>query len=389
MEVSNRVIVFGGGLVNTLGLVRSIGRMGKKVDLIVPKPELAKGALASSRYVNRVIALKDRTEAVDVLVREYRDEPVKPVILCECDALMSVIDARLDELLPHFYVFNANREAGRINFFLNKMNQFPLAEECGLALVPTWQVSSGDPIPRNIVYPCLTKGENSTGSTKGDMHICKTEEELRAAFRTGSDYIVQKFIEKEYELDVVGFAYNNGKDVIIPAVVRKIRDGLYRQSDCIRLESVCEYPNLDVDAIRRLVARIGYEGIFSVEFMYASGRYYFLEINLRNDGTSYLYTLAGVNYPWLWVLYNSGNLDETLVRSLNPRTPRNLVQVYDFFNVLEKKLSFGGWLKSLWESDGWFVFDLKDMKPFLISSCELMAHAVNKCGRMLKRRRNG
>ena len=306
------------------------------------------------------------------------------IVLCECDSLISVLDAHLDQLSPHFHIFNANLEAGRINFFLNKANQFSVAEECGLVLIPTWRIMSDAAIPKSIVYPCLVKGNNSTESTKGDMKICKDEHELKCALRDEVDFVVQEFIAKDYELDVVGFAYNNGKDVFIPAVVRKIRDGFCRQSDYIRIESIADYPNLDIEAIRKLLARIGYEGIFSIEFIYAKGRYYFLEINLRNDGVSYLYTLAGVNYPWLWVLYKSGNLTSGDIRSLELHVPKNLVQVYDFINVIENKLSIFKWLKDLMMADAFFVFDLKDLKPFLLSSCGLVKRAVNKFKRKLR-----
>ena len=384
MEVLNKVIVFGGGLINTLGLVRSIGRMGKKVDLVVPAPELEKSALASSRYVNRVVALENKDMAAEVLLQEYSGEPYKPVVLCECDALMSVLDSHLDELLTRFHIFNANRESGRINFFLDKVNQFVYAERCGLATIPTWRLSSGDAIPSDIAYPCITKGVNSTRCTKGDMHICADESALKSAINDRSDFIVQSFIAKEYELDVVGFAYENGKRIFLPAVVRKIREGLYRQSDCIRIEAVDKYPSLDIEGIKRLVASIGYEGIFIVEFIYANEKYYFLEINLRNDGTSYLYTTAGVNYPWLWVLYNSVGVDESILSELKFRGSKTLVQVYDFLNVIEKKLSFREWLNDLVKADAFFVFDLKDPMPFFASTWELAVRAVNKFTRNLR-----
>ena len=57
----------------------------------------------------------------------------------------------------------------------------------------------------------------------------------------------------------------------------------------------------DGEAESKAADTVDYDGIFSVEFMIAQDKAYFLEINLRNDGTQFCFEGAGVNLPFLWV----------------------------------------------------------------------------------------
>ena len=140
-----------------------------------------------------------------------------------------------------------------------------------------------------------------------------------------------------------------------------------RQSGCIRLESIKEYPSIPLKQIKKFVGELQYEGIFSIELLYKSGKYYFLEINLRNDGVGYLYTVAGVNYPWLWVLYARGMLNKTFLSTIVVDKSYLLVSFDDIKNMLEGKVSFFRWIYSLITANAYFVFDLKDPLPFCFS----------------------
>ena len=67
---------------------------------------------------------------------------------------------------------------------------------------------------------------------------------------------------------------------------------------CLSSEIPSQLGNFD--KIKDFVRAIGYKGLFSVEFMITKDKAYFLEINLRNDGTCYITTQAGVNMPAIW-----------------------------------------------------------------------------------------
>ena len=276
---------------------------------------------------------------------------------------MSLIDAHYAELKDFVEVFNAKGEQGRINYFMDKANTFELAEKAGLTLIKTWHIRDVKNVPGDIVYPCITKGNNSTGSSKGDMFVCHTRKELLAHLREGVDYLVQEFIEKEYEIDVNGISINHGGDVLIPGAVRKIREEYGRQSDFIVLEAIPE--ELDVAAIQRFVAAIGYEGLFSVEFMKKGDRFYFLEINLRNDGVNHLYTDAGINMPELWARYKAGESIDLGGINLGLKLPRYLMQESDLANIRTGKVGVYAWLRDYCRAKSHFVFDMRDPLPYL------------------------
>lgn len=379
----NKVIVFGISLQNTLGLIRSVGEKGIPVILLLELNQYAPNYVLYSKYVTQVHKVKNGDEAIDVLLEQYLGEKEKSILLCGSDTAIAVLDANYDKLKDNFCIFNIHNQQGKINHFLNKLSTFEYAQKSGLNVIKTWHVTDIHLLPDDIVYPCLVKGNNSTGSTKGDLRICYTEEELLNGLREGVDYLVQEYIEKDYELNVNGFSYNHGKNVYIPAVIRKLRDSLYRQGEFLRLDNVDEYPNLNVDALKTFVGLIGYEGLFSIELLCRDNKFYFLEINLRNDGLGYLYTCAGVNYPYLWIKYNTGELTDGYINSIVCKTPYYCMLEKDFNNVIERKISLGKWCSDFFKSDCFYILSKSDPMPFMYSTYVHIRQAIKKVLRKL------
>lgn len=363
--IQNKVIVYGGNLCNTLGLIRSLGERGINVILMLEPCEKSHRFVDYSKYITKVHYLDTSEQVIDVLKAEYWHEEHKPIILCGGDKSVCVLDLYYDELKDHVFMFNTG-EQGRINYFMDKINTFPLAEQSGFSIIRTWTIANVSNLPQDITFPCIIKGNNSTHCSKGDMVICQNYDELKENLHEGIEYLIQEYIEKDYELDIVGISYNHGKNVYAPAAVRKIRESLTRQSDYICLEEIKKYESLYGFSINSLLASIGYEGLFSIEIMCKDDKAYFLEINLRNDGTCYLYTAAGCNYPYLWVKYCSGKFnDETDLIEEKPYTPFTLMSEGDFANLLEGKVKKLVWVRQALTADAHFIFNKKDLKPFL------------------------
>ena len=360
-----KVIVFGNSHHNTLGLVRSLGEKGIRSILLLEPCDLKFCCVRFSKYIAKIHYLKTLEDGLRVLREEYWDEKDKPIALNAGDPSMSLLDAHYGELKEHFHIFNARGEQGLINYFMDKANQFPIAEKCGLNIIKTWHLNAAKDLPSDLTYPCLLKGNNSTGSSKADMFICTCREELLSCMHEGVDYLVQEYIDKDCELDIMGFSWNHGNEVFIPAVVRKVRETLTRQSDYIRLEPVSDYPALSVDAIEAFVREVGYEGIFSVEMIRRGGKFYFLEMNLRNDGVGWLYTKSGANFPYMWVQYCNGDLSRKSLATAKLRMPLTLMQLWDVLNLKAGKVPFRQWIKECLGADAHFLFDAKDIKPFL------------------------
>ena len=375
-----RVIVFGNSLVNTMGLIRSVGEAGMPVTLLLEPCKKNHCYVRFSKYLEKVHYLMTIEEALDVLRNEYWDEAKKPVILCASDSSICLLDAHYDELKDHFCIFNAYGEQGRINFFMDKINQFPIAEKCGLKLIKTWHVEDVSRLPSDITYPCLIKGDNSVKSTKGDMFICWNEEDLRANLHEGVKYLVQEYIDKDCELDIVGLSCDHGNNVHITAAVSKLREKITRQSDYIRLDDIRCYGMLNIERIKIFVREIGYEGLFSIEFLKKGDEYYFLEINLRNDGVGYLYTAAGNNYPCLWVRYNAGESYMDVVKEAQCKTPFYLMSEGDLYNLVEGKVSLRQWIMDFHRTDAYFILNKHDIKPFVY---QVYVHIRQACKKLL------
>ncbi len=379
--LETKVIVFGNGMQGAMGLVRALGEKGLPVHFIMEPCKKSECGLRLSKYIAKISYLEKLEDAIQVLLKEYASEGVRHMVYCSSDAAIALLDQHYEELKDYFVIFNAKGEQGRINHFLDKVNAFEIAKRCGLTLIPTWEITADSPLPETITYPCLVKAENSVKSNnKGDMHICSSKEELTRYLRAGVDYLLQEYIQKDYEVDIVGFSSNHGQDVFIPGVIRKIRETLVKQSAFIRLDSIKEYPTINLDGIKQLVKEIGYEGIFSAEFLCQGDTSYFLEINLRNDGAAYIYAAAGANYPYLWYLYGTGKLTQSDIDFIQIKTPFYMMQDSDLYNIVEGRVPLLQWLKDFHRTDAFFTMNWRDPLPF-VWSC--LIHARQLCKKIM------
>ena len=116
-----------------------------------------------------------------------------------------------------------------------------------------------------------------------------------------------------------------------------------------------------------LFADIGFEGIFSVEFLIDSDdELYFSEINFRNSTWSYASTRAGMNLILLWaeaMITNKTGAD--IIKPI--REPYYAMDEYDDFKacVLGRKMSLSAWLKQYKDCDCLYCYNKQDPKPFL------------------------
>lgn len=365
MQISNKLIILGINNLNTLGLIRSLGEARQPVYLILWPSELRMCNLRFSKYITWMHHCKPGEDFIDVLKQHFWHEEHKPVLYTNCDLAQSMLDANYDELKERFHIFNAKGRQGEIIRLMDKKNTFVIAKDCGLNLIPTYYIDKTSPLPESIPYPCLIKSDNSSRAGKDFMCVCSDKAQLQAALRDGVEYLLQEYIEKDTELNILGVSLNHGKDVIISGAVRKIRDYLHYQSFYICLEDLDEYPQVDMARVKRFVAETGYEGLFSIEFLIKGDKAYFLEINLRNDGCCYLYTSAGVNYPYIWAEYCSGATLDSAVYSMKARTPTYLMRAVDIGNMLKRRVPFFKWWKQLFGVRAFFTFSVSDPKPFL------------------------
>lgn len=363
----NKVIIIGGFHHNTYGLIRSLGEAGIKSDVILEPCQPKVNWLFASKYVIRKYILSEDENLVDYLLKTYSDEKEKPVVYCGSDNSISLLDNAYNLLKEKFFIFNADGKQGRINYFMNKESMFPLAEKCGLTTIKTWHLKRNEIEKANLHYPILVKPSNSLGGVKTDIKVSYNQKELLENMHDGVDYILQEYIDKDYELMLMGISINHGNKILSPGVIRKFRQYPYKigGTSFANVDSLSKYPELKDNNSFEYIKQIGYEGLFSIEFVVKGNICYFLEINMRNDGNGYMSTGVGLNLPLIWYHYCCGIADNS--HSLQLEKPFYFMsEETDYKQVSTGHLSKSKWIKSIFMVDAFFIINKKDIKPGLM-----------------------
>lgn len=347
-------IIIGDSTNNTLSVVRALGKKGIAFILILigTSDPLY---VSKSKYIkgNKLFAISSINECGVVL-----DNLSSGIIICTFDAAAEWIDIREPELSKKFVTPCRGKQIGKL---FNKELQCRLAEECRLT-VPKSQLLNREDLFSSIKigFPLIIKPLYSTKGEKSDIHICKSVQDLQNAMMIDSRcdaFVLQEFIDKEYELDCIGVSCDD--DVIVAGAVKKIR----------------HYPNLigagaygiflptvdldiNVDGITEFLKRSNYHGPFSAEFLHYKGENYFMEVNFRNEGLAQVVTDAGAN---LHATYVSGV----------PYERDSLRQVYmmnysiDYLHVKEGRISAFHWWRDFLRTRSFINISLKDPMPTL------------------------
>ena len=164
------------------------------------------------------------------------------------------------------------------------------------------------------------------------------------------------------EFQLIGCSIDAGKTIIIPGYTNIIRQPHNTNTGYLKYESI-EFLNYDYSAVKRFLEEIGYNGLFSAEFVRdENGVDYFLEINLRNDGNAYCVQSAGVNLPYIWCFY--------LVNQSLPDTQISIKKEIHFmpeFTDLHlgiKEVGLVGWFLQFIFAESHAILNKKDIKPF-------------------------
>lgn len=158
-------------------------------------------------------------------------------------------------------------------------------------------------IPDTIQYPCYTKPLATMNGGKGGMHRCNNEKELTHALneyitvrtQTGK-VLAEQYKEIDTEYALLGFS--DGKEVVIPGILKLLvvsrkNKGIALQGKVMPVEGFEEV----IEKYKLLVLRIGFVGVFDIDFYESGGKLYFCEMNLRFGGSGYAITKMGVNLP--------------------------------------------------------------------------------------------
>lgn len=355
-------IVFGYEHYNPLGLIRSLGESGINPIAIIIRG--SQTIASKSKYISQLHMVDSIDDGYNLLMERYGICDKKAFLYTCDDGITSFLDERYDELKKKFVFFNAGCKS-RITYYMNKENINMLARKHGLNVLDTIVVEKGI-VPEHMEYPIITKSIASTiGGWKKDVFICNNEDELVEAYNKIKSPIVliQKYIRKKNELCLDGFSINAGNQVMyaIASNYNYILPDTY--------SSYMTVYNYKDDEIKRklnaMFKEVGFEGIFSVEFLIDSDdTLYFCEINFRNSTWSYASTCAGMNLPVLWAQSMvEGTIDEKSEKMICENFTA-MDEFHDYkIRVSGKKCSIWKWFSDMRSSNCKYYFNKKDIKP--------------------------
>ena len=266
---------------------------------------------------------------------------------------------------------------------MNKQVQVELAKEVGFS-VPKSEVliveEGSHVVP---CYPCIVKPLESIHGGKR-FAVCIDEQELKRVllgYETNDVVLIQQFIQREEEIVIDGVSLNN--DIVVPGYVVKHRDYMggttYSTTYSIKKLPVEIYENT-----KKLITAIGYKGLFGIELIVSKGKYYFVEINLRNDATSYAFAVAGMNLPYIWLLAQQGK-DYKYESRGTIREINSIVEFRDINFMLKRKVGILRWCRELKNCECKYFYDKNDMVPYRMARKNYISFVVEKIKRIMKK----
>ena len=382
-HMNSKVVIIGQGFTGRLSIVRSVAELGCDVTLIVltHRNKAGNGLIenkpidAYSKYVSHTLFCETYNSEmlIDILLTKCVVPTQKTFIFPDNDFSAAAIDDHYDILKEHFYCPNINEEQGAVVKWMDKVRQKDLAQDVGLNVANSTIIEVTDGkfiIPDTIEYPCFAKPLVSLVGAKLGLKKCNDRGELEKHLTQlptlnkryrNIKLLVEDFKIIDKEFAVLGFS--DGNEVVIPGIIEIINlahgshFGVAVQGKVYPIED-----NSLIEKFSELIKRIGFVGIFDIDYYESSGIIYFGEINLRFGGSGYAYTKTGVNLP---VMMIKSFLDNS-ISGLDKRITKSAT----FFN---ERMAFDDWehgymsthdFKQLQrDSEIKFLYDEKDPGP--------------------------
>lgn len=316
-----KVVIIGHGSTSRLGIVRAVAELGCEISVVVMTWHRHGGAELDTRkpfdsyskYISHVYYCfaKDGAGLLALLLEKCVDPHQKVILLPDSDFSAAIIDDNQESLSPYFLFPHINHSPGAIRQWMGKDNQKELAIEVGLNVPKSQTVTISEgafSIPKGISFPCFTKALATINGGKQFFKRCENESELYLQLSTVAQklqnvsVLVEDYKEIETEYAVLGFS--SGKEVIIPGVIRFLKNTVSHFGIAMSgmVVPIAGFEKL-INQFKKYVLRLGFIGVFDIDFYFSNGSYYFGEINLRFGGSGYAYTKMGVNLPAMLIRF--------------------------------------------------------------------------------------
>lgn len=377
------VIILGENHNNTLSLLRSLGEEGHYIVLLLHTMKY--NYAHKSKYVKKYIFVEQKDDIIKIIKETAVTLSSKPALFTSDDHDAALIEDNRQEL-SNFCFCEGGCSENNINCYRNKDFSNKLAEELGFLIPKNIVLDNPEGFTlQQIQFPVMLKANNSIHGGKEVQEICNDKDTLIRTLKrlpkNSYPVQVQEFIDKEYEIMLQGCSCNGGNTIYCEVANRRIRVYPFIYGGCsygrgIEIETDENLKELRSKVIEYL-RRVGYSGQFSAEFLYYRGKYYFLEVNLRNDGTSYLSTKCGFNLPHF---YCQNLVSEALTLQIDScfKETYYMNAIFDVHYVIARKLSFFTWIRQVLGSKCHSHFNVRDMRPYLYYINSIIRILVNR-----------
>ncbi len=371
-----KAIIVGESSVIRLCTARAIGMAGYSVDIVRVGRKKGKNVKAPDyfcKYVDDYFFF-DETGSVslpDFLIEKYKDCGQKPVLFTLSDKATHIVDEDRSRL-GEFFIFAHLKNDGSLSELMDKHFMKQQAAAAGLSVVKGWPIKydgSEFAIPEDIQYPCFVKGLYSYWNSKAIQRKCDSREELVALSQSCKSIYphslyAEEYAEIEREMGIMGLC--DGEAAIIPAKTELVVMGEGKNhgvSILGRVEPLGEEDRIK-KKIESLVTKLGYVGIFNIDFMVSNGEVFFVELNLRYATYGYGIYKDGVNIPALFI----GVSNNRMILPSPNRIEEECTYLNEeiaYSNILDRKLSLRRYKEIKKRADIRFVYSASDPRPMI------------------------
>lgn len=360
--IKNLIIIWGVDDFNTLGLIREIGKFESNILFVILG---RKNVASKSKYCNSKYVTKTIEEGAAYILKNFSNFEVKPIIITNCDSISVYMSRHVEDFANFYYCGSKIRDV--IARFTDKEEMIKLATKTGINCPESMRITKQSLFDSlKISYPCLVKPAHEQNGQKNEFKFKIVNSKLELvkimnSVRDNSEFVLQTYIQKDYDALLYGVRFANG-DVAFAGCLKRIRTTLSGSTSFGYISK--EIPDsIDVEKIKTFLTHCDYVGLFSFEYAVKDNSSYYLETNFRNDGTSHHFFQCGANLP-LAFIYDCGMEKYDDFSLCVKRNGIYFDELFDFINVLKKKVTFEKYKIEKKQADVFQWRDPSDLKPF-------------------------
>ena len=250
----------------------------------------------------------------------------------------------------YYHIFPTNfvipNACGTIEKYQNKHTLSQHLSNFGVQIPAQLAINTHDKKTYNHwnIFPAIAKPLASINGKKTDITIIERKEELETTISYFSsigynEVLLEEYIcgDKEYMIEVLG-GIRNG-EFLTTQIIKKIREYPIKNGSTSYASLIESHCGLFLQEIKHFLLSINYEGLFDIEYKYADGKVYFIELNFRNGAPSFVFTKIGINLPYWWMnpSYPFKHYKKIIFKKF-------MVEQRDIINMLKKEVGFFRWI---------------------------------------------